>query len=142
MPLTVRLVPCLEDNYGFLLRDEESGEVASVDSPDAEPILQALDELGWRLTAIFNTHKHGDHIGGNEALRQHTGAKVIGPSEVAERTQVDRIVGEGDKVALGGTEFEVIDTGGHTLGHISYFSPAAGAAFVGDTLFRMGGGGG
>lgn len=138
MPLTVRLVPCLEDNYGFLLRDEESGEVASVDSPDAEPILQALDERGWRLTAIFNTHKHGDHIGGNEALRQRTGAKVIGPSEVAERTHVDRMVGNGDKVALGGTEFEVLDTGGHTLGHVSYFSPGAKVAFVGDTLFAMG----
>jgi len=138
MPLTVRLVPCLEDNYGFLLRDEESGEVASVDSPDAEPILQALDELGWRLTVILNTHKHGDHIGGNEVLRQRTGARVIGPAEVAERTQVDRVVGDGDKVALGATEFEVIDTGGHTLGHISYFSPEAGAAFVGDTLFAMG----
>ena len=138
MPLTVRLVPCLEDNYGFLLRDEESGEVASVNSPDPDPILQALDELGWSLTTIFNTHKHGDHIGGNEVLRQRTGAKVIGPLEVAERTHVDRVVGDGDKATLGGTEFEVLDTGGHTLGHISYFSPGAKAAFVGDTLFAMG----
>ena len=138
MPLTVRLVPCLEDNYGFLLRDEESGEVASVNSPEADPILQALNEFGWQLTTIFNTHKHGDHIGGNDVLRQRTGAKVIGPSEVAERTHVDRVVGDGDRAALGGTEFEVLDTGGHTLGHVSYFSPGAKAAFVGDTLFAMG----
>jgi hydroxyacylglutathione hydrolase len=138
MPLTVHLVPCLEDNYGFLVRDQTSGEVAAVDTPDAAQIVSALDRLGWHLTTIFNTHKHGDHIGGNEDLRRRTGAKVVGPAEVADRTHVDRIVAGGDTVWLGETEFEVLDTGGHTLGHVSYYARPDNVAFVGDALFAMG----
>ncbi|HEX6661850.1 MAG TPA: hydroxyacylglutathione hydrolase [Sphingomicrobium sp.] len=138
MPLTVSLVPCLDDNYGFLVRDEATGTVAAVDIPEAEPILEALKERGWGLDLILNTHKHGDHIGGNEALREQTGATVIGPDEVAERTHVDWVVHGGDRVGLGATELFVIDTGGHTLGHISYYAPTAATVFVGDTLFAMG----
>lgn len=138
MPLSVSLVPCLDDNYGFLVRDEATGATAAVDTPDAGPILEALEERGWALDFILNTHKHGDHIGGNQALRDRTGATIIGPREVAGRTHVDWIVANGDRVSVGATEFTVIDTGGHTLEHVSYFAPDAGAVFVGDTLFAMG----
>jgi hydroxyacylglutathione hydrolase len=138
MPLSVSLVPCLDDNYGFLVRDEETGTVAAVDTPDAGPIFEALERRGWGLDLILNTHKHGDHIGGNDALRERTGASVIAPPEVAGRTHVDWVVEGGDRVRLGSTEFFVIDTGGHTLGHISYYAPDAGSVFVGDTLFAMG----
>jgi hydroxyacylglutathione hydrolase len=138
MPLSVSLVPCLDDNYGFLVRDEETGATAAVDTPDAGPILDALKERGWALDIILNTHKHGDHIGGNQALRERTGAMVVGPGEVAERTHVDWVVKGGDCVSLGATEFFVIDTGGHTLGHVSYYAWGAATVFVGDTLFAMG----
>ena len=138
MPLTVSLVPCLDDNYGFLVRDEETGATAAVDTPDAGPILEALKGRGWALDIILNTHKHGDHIGGNQELRDRTGAMIIGPGEVAERTHVDWVVKGGDRVSVGATDFIVIDTGGHTLEHVSYFAPDAGAVFVGDTLFAMG----
>jgi len=138
MPLSVSLVPCLDDNYGFLVRDEETGATAAVDTPDAGPILDALKERGWALDIILNTHKHGDHIGGNQALRERTGAMVVGPGEVAERTHVDWVVKGGDCVSLGATEFFVIDTGGHTLGHVSYYASGAATVFVGDTLFAMG----
>ncbi len=138
MPLSVSLVPCLDDNYGFLVRDEESGATAAVDTPDALPILAALETRRWGVDLILNTHKHGDHIGGNRALRDWTGATVIGPREVADRTHVDRVVQGGDRVNLGATELFVIDTGGHTLGHISYYAPGSGIVFVGDTLFAMG----
>ena len=138
MPLEIHLVPCLEDNYGFLVRDEVSGEVAAVDTPDGDAILAALDRLGWRLSTILNTHKHHDHIGGNEQLRRQTGAKVVGPAEVTLRTHVDQIVAGGDRIELGETSFEVLDTGGHTLNHVSYFSDRDRVAFVGDTLFAMG----
>ena len=138
MPLTVTLVPCLEDNYGFLVRDEETGTIAAVDTPEAGPMIAALEQLGWGLDLILNTHKHGDHIGGNDELRGRTGATVIGPGEVAERAHVDCVVKGADRVRLGATELYVIDTGGHTLGHVSYYAPSAEVVFVGDTLFAMG----
>ena len=138
MPLSISLVPCLDDNYGFLVRDEKTGTTAAVDTPDAGPILDALQERGWALDIILNTHKHGDHIGGNQALRDRTGATVVGPGEVAERTHVDWVVKGGDRLSLGSTELFVIDTGGHTFGHVSYYAPDAETVFVGDTLFAMG----
>jgi hydroxyacylglutathione hydrolase len=138
MPVTIHQFPCLSDNYGFLVRDEASGQVATIDTPDAEAILTALNQLGWKLDLILNTHWHPDHAGGNEALKAATGATIAGPSEVTRIAPLDRALADGDTVMLGETRFEVLDTGGHTLGHISYHAPAEGIAFVGDTLFALG----
>jgi len=138
MALEVRQFPCLSDNYGFLARDKASGAVATIDTPDAEEILRQLDEAGWRLDYILNTHWHPDHAGGNARIKEATGATIVGPAEVRRISPVDREVRGGDEVALGETLFQVIETGGHTLGHITYFSRADEIAFVGDTLFAMG----
>ncbi|USQ96497.1 hydroxyacylglutathione hydrolase [Caulobacter sp. RL271] len=138
MPLTVHQFPCLSDNYGFLVRDEASGQVAAIDTPDATAILAELDKLGWGLDMILNTHWHPDHAGGNEALKAATGATIAGPAEVARIAPLDRVVSGGDVVMLGETRFEVIDSGGHTLGHIAYHDAADAIAFVGDTLFALG----
>jgi hydroxyacylglutathione hydrolase len=138
MPLTVHQFPCLQDNYGFLVRDEASGLAACIDTPDAAAILRELDALGWKLALILNTHWHPDHAGGNAEVKAATGATVVGPPEVERLSPVDRQVGDGDLVQLGDTEFRVIDTGGHTLGHITYYDAADAIAFVGDTLFALG----
>ena len=138
MPLIVRQFPCLSDNYGFLARDEASGRVACIDTPDAGTILRELELLGWSLSLILNTHWHPDHAGGNVELKAATGAEVIGPAEVERIAPVDRKVSDGDIVELGDTRFTVIDTGGHTLGHVTYFDAADQIAFVGDTLFSLG----
>ena len=138
MPLTVLQFPCLADNYGFLIQDQASGRTACIDTPDADAILARLDEAGWRLDFIFNTHWHPDHAGGNAKVKAATGAAVVGPAEVTRIAILDRTVAGGDVVALGETRFEVIDSGGHTLGHIAYFDPAGRIAFVGDTLFALG----
>jgi hydroxyacylglutathione hydrolase len=138
MPLMVRQFPCLSDNYGFLIRDEATGLAACVDTPDAAAILGELDHLGWRLSLILNTHWHPDHAGGNAELKAATGAEVIGPAEVERLSPVDRKVVDGDVVELGETRLRVIDTGGHTLGHVSYFDAEDQIAFVGDTLFALG----
>ena len=138
MPLTVRQFSCLKDNYGFLIRDEATGLVACIDTPDADAILAQLDKLGWKLAFILNTHWHPDHAGGNAAVKAATGAQIVGPSEVTRISPVDRIVADGDIVELGETRLEVMDTGGHTLGHITYFDAADQIAFVGDTLFALG----
>jgi len=138
MPLTVRQFPCLSDNYGFLVRDEATGKTACIDTPDASVILKELEVLGWTLDLILNTHWHPDHAGGNAEIRSATGATVVGPAEVERISPVDRKVGDGDVVEVGETRLRVIDTGGHTLGHITYFDPADRIAFVGDTLFALG----
>jgi hydroxyacylglutathione hydrolase len=138
MPVTVRQFPCLQDNYGFLLRDEASGLAACIDTPDAGAILGELSRLGWKLALILNTHWHPDHAGGNDEVQAATGAQIVGPSEVRRITRLDREVRGGDEVQLGDTRLEVIEAGGHTLGHIAYFDAADHIAFVGDTLFALG----
>ena len=138
MTLTVRQFPCLSDNYGFLVRDDATGQVACIDTPDAEAILAELAKAGWGLDLILNTHWHPDHAGGNAALKAATGCTVVGPAEVSRIAAPDRVVAHGDHVMLGETRFEVIDTGGHTLGHVTFFDEADHIAFVGDTLFALG----
>lgn len=138
MPITVHQFPCLQDNYGFLVRDEASGLVACIDTPDADVILEELKRLGWTLAFIFNTHWHPDHAGGNAAVKAATGASIIAPEEVTKISAIDRIVCGGDRVSLGETVFVIIDVGGHTLGHIAYYAREDDVLFVGDTLFPMG----
>jgi len=138
MSITVHQFPCLSDNYGFLVRDDATGRAACIDTPEAGPILKALQETGWTLALILNTHWHQDHAGGNAEIKAATGAMAIGPAEIERLTPVDRKVAGGDVVELGETRFQVIETGGHTLGHVAYYDAADHAAFVGDTLFALG----
>jgi hydroxyacylglutathione hydrolase len=133
MPLTVHQFPCLEDNYGFLALDEASGLAACIDTPQAGAILRELKTLGWKLDMILNTHWHPDHAGGNAEIVAATGCTVV-----TKLASIDREVRGGDAVMLGETRFEVIESGGHTLGHIAYFDAADQIAFVGDTLFALG----
>lgn len=128
-----------QDNYGVLVHDPVSGETASIDAPDAAEVSKQLALKGWRLTHIFITHHHGDHTAGNMSLKAETGCTITGPAAEADKIPgIDVLVREGDHVMLGRHAFEVIETPGHTLGHISYFARGAGVAFVGDTLFAMG----
>ncbi|NWG91789.1 MAG: hydroxyacylglutathione hydrolase [Parvularculaceae bacterium] len=137
--IDIRQFPCLSDNYGYLVRDAATGAVATIDTPDAEAIDAALAREGWRLTHILNTHWHPDHAGGNVALKERWGCRVIGPrGEAAKIPGLDAAVGEGDIVALGRSRACVHDTPGHTLGHIIYHFPDDKAAFVGDTIFALG----
>jgi hydroxyacylglutathione hydrolase len=138
MTLQVHQFPCLQDNYGFLIRDAETGATGCVDTPDAAATLEALKRLGWGLDMILNTHWHPDHAGGNAALKDATGCRIVGPKEVTRIAPLDQAVGEGDVVELGKTRFTVMETGGHTLGHLSYYDQADGVVFVGDTLFALG----
>jgi len=137
--LEIHQFPCLSDNYGVLVCDAEAGVVASIDAPDAGAVTRALADKGWRLTHILTTHHHGDHTTGNLALKAETKCTVIGPrGEASKVPGIDRAVGEGDTFMLGGHEVRVLDTPGHTAGHVSYWIPSAGVAFVGDTLFAIG----
>lgn len=139
MPIEIRQFPCLNDNYGFLIRDAASGAVATVDTPDPNAINDALSAEGWTLTHILNTHHHWDHAGGNLALKDQWGCEIIGPKGEADKIPgIDRAVGEGDMVSLGASHARVFDTPGHTSGHVIYYFADDAAAFVGDTIFALG----
>lgn len=137
--LEIHQFPCLDDNYGVLVHDPDTGSTASIDAPEVDAVRAALAEKGWRLTHILVTHHHHDHTGGVLELKGETGCTVIGPAKEADRIPgLDRGVGEGDTFALGSAQVHVIDTPGHTAGHVSYWIPAGATAFVGDTMFAMG----
>lgn len=137
--MEIHLIPAFSDNYVHLLRDPGSGAVGVVDPGDAAPVEEALERRGWRLTHILNTHHHNDHIGGNGALKARYAATVIGAAADARRIpDLDVTLGDGDTVAFGDQVARVIDTPGHTVGHIAFWFEGAGALFCGDTLFALG----
>ena len=137
--LEIEMFACLSDNYGFLFHDRESGQTATVDTPDATVISEALARRGWRLTHILNTHHHMDHAGGNITLKRDTACRIVGPRNDADRIPgIDDLVGEGDQIEFGSHRIEVFEVPGHTRGHLAYFLPDDGVAFVGDALFAMG----
>eukprot|EP00270_Netrium_digitus_P003493 TRINITY_DN14070_c0_g1_i1.p1 TRINITY_DN14070_c0_g1~~TRINITY_DN14070_c0_g1_i1.p1 ORF type:complete len:313 (-),score=53.55 TRINITY_DN14070_c0_g1_i1:119-1057(-) len=138
--LDIAIVPCLRDNYAYLLRDVSSGATAVVDPSESKPVEAALADLGWEnISLILNTHHHNDHIGGNEALHRRFCCQVIAPARERGRIPgIDIPVEEDDVVTLGKTEFSVIETPGHTRGHICFYSAHASSVFTGDTLFSLG----
>lgn len=139
MPYQIDAFICRSDNYGVLIHDPAAGVTATIDAPDGAAISARLRQNGWSLDFILVTHHHGDHTAGNLALKQETGCRIIGPAkEAGSIPGIDRTIGEGDLVEVGAAAFEVIETPGHTAGHISYWSEGEKLAFVGDTLFSLG----
>ncbi len=139
MAAQIQLFLCLKDNFGILLHDPGSGATAAIDAPEAAPVEAALRSAGWRLTDILVTHHHHDHTGGIEELKERHGCRIVAPDAEADGIpEVDETVREGDRVSVGALEARVIETPGHTSGHISYVFPAEKLAFVGDTLFSIG----
>ncbi len=137
--LKIVSVPCLNDNFAYLVRDDVSGNVAVIDAPEAEPIEAALQALGWTLTHIFITHHHSDHIDGVERLRSLGEITVVGSSADANRLPIlTHAITPGETWSWGGRLVRVIDTPGHTVGHIVYHMPEPGVLFSGDTMFAMG----
>ena len=139
MALELVILPCLADNYAYLVRDPSTDTIFVVDVPEAAPILTALSTRGWKLNHILITHHHNDHIAGVEALAQATGAHVIGAEADAHRLPpLDITVAPGQRLPIGMQKVDVIDAGGHTLGHVAYHFPAAGLLFSGDSLMSWG----
>ena len=137
--LEVARIPVLNDNYVWLMHDGASGETVVIDPAVAEPVLTAAAERGWPISQIWNTHWHPDHIGGNAEIKAATGCLITGPgAEYAKIPTLDRLVGEGDYVAIGAHAAKVMAVPAHTAGHIAYHLAEEEIIFVGDTLFAMG----
>ena len=139
MPAETHLFRCLSDNYGVLIHDPQSGATAAIDAPEAAPVEAALKATGWKLTDILVTHHHHDHTGGIEALKSRHKCRVVAPrAEAGKIPAVDETVREGDTVSVGKLLANVIETPGHTAGHIAYWFHGDKLAFAGDTLFSIG----
>jgi hydroxyacylglutathione hydrolase len=137
--VTAEAVAILSDNYAWLLREPVSGAVGIVDPADADAVCAAIDAAGGRLDLILLTHHHADHTAGTDAVRARYGCPVVGAAADAHRLpRLDLAVRGGDSVAFGKASARVIDTPGHTLGHIAYFFPDGGVLLCGDTLFSLG----
>ncbi len=139
MSIEVVRIPVLSDNYVWLARESESGEVLVVDPAVAAPVLAKAEELGWAITQIWNTHWHPDHVGGNAEIKAATGCTITGPAAEAERIPtLDVQVKGGERIAFGAAEALVLDVPAHTAGHIAFHFADEQIIFVGDTLFAMG----
>lgn len=138
MPLDIRTIPCLSDNYAFLAQDAGTGATALIDAPEAAPILAALAETGWQLTDVLLTHHHYDHVDGLADILAAHPARVIGAAADAHRLPLDMAVSEGDAVIIGAETGTVIDVSGHTVGHIAFHFPTAQAVFTADSLMALG----
>ena len=139
MAIEIVRVPVLSDNYVWLVHDATSGETLVIDPAVAEPVLAAAEARGWKITQIWNTHWHPDHVGGNAQIKAATGCIITGPAAEAERiSTLDVQVRGGEVVQLGDVRAMVLDVPAHTAGHIAYHFETEQVAFVGDTLFAMG----
>lgn len=139
MALIVDQFICRTDNFGVLIHDDVARVTATIDAPELGPIREHLDARGWTLDHILTTHHHEDHVEGNLALKKQYGCTVTAPEREADKIPgTDRTVKGGDVFRFGGYEVRVIDTPGHTLGHVSYWLPEAATVFAADTLFALG----
>jgi hydroxyacylglutathione hydrolase len=137
--LNIHLVPCLQDNYAYLVHEPSSNAVAIVDPSEAPPVFAALEKHKLKLTHILNTHHHFDHTGGNLPLKEKTGAKIVGPKADADRIPgIDVGLSEGDTLTFGKATARIFDIPAHTKGHIAFWFEADKAVFTGDTMFAMG----
>ncbi|NTJ43962.1 hydroxyacylglutathione hydrolase [Agrobacterium larrymoorei] len=138
-PLEIEVFLCRSDNFGVLLHDSESGATVSIDAPEEAPILNALDRRGWKLTHIFTTHHHQDHVDANLALKEKFACEIRGPHDEAVAIPgLDISAADGDEFEWAGRRVQSIATPGHTAGHICYYLPDDGLLFAADTLFAMG----
>lgn len=139
MTLEIAQIDVLSDNYTWLLHEPLSGETAVVDPALAEPVMLEAARRKWRITQIWNTHWHPDHIGGNDLIKAHTGCKIYGPAAEKSRiSSMDVALSEGDRVSIGAASAVIYEVPAHTAGHIAFHIVKEHLLFVGDTLFAMG----
>lgn len=137
MPLDIVTVPCLDDNYAYLVNGPDG--VAIIDAPEAAPIIAALDARGWKPGVIMLTHHHWDHVQAVDALKAKYGCMVMGPkAEEGKLPELDFALSDGFSGGNGDGLCQVIAVPGHTLGHVAFYYPNARAVFTADSLMALG----
>ncbi|MGB3391510.1 MAG: hydroxyacylglutathione hydrolase [Pseudaminobacter sp.] len=139
MTLRIEQFMCRSDNFGVLVHDGASGQTALIDAPEEAPILAAAHRTGWTPNLILTTHHHTDHVEANLALKKRFGLRIVGPeAEAAKIPGIDETVEDGSVLTFGAHPVHVIETPGHTAGHVCYHFPEAKVAFTADPLFALG----
>ena len=137
--MNIKIIPCLKDNYSYLIIDQENNIACVVDPSEAEPIIEYLENTQIKLKFILNTHHHYDHVGGNQKLKEKYGASVIGYKGDKERIpEIDILVNDQETWIYKNFEAKIIHIPGHTLGHICFYFYKDESVFTGDTLFSLG----
>jgi len=137
--MKIQIIPCLQDNYSYLIIDEENNIACVVDPSEADPIIKYLENTQIKLKFILNTHHHYDHVGGNQKLKEKYGASVIGYKGDKERIPgIDILVNDQETWIHKNFEVKIIHIPGHTLGHICFYFYKDESVFTGDTLFSLG----
>ncbi|TNB46483.1 hydroxyacylglutathione hydrolase [Martelella lutilitoris] len=137
--LEIAVFMCRSDNYGALVHDPETEKTVSIDAPDGEKVIAEAEKRGWTITDVFTTHHHKDHVEGNLLLKERYDCRIVGPVEEAVVIPgLELAVGEGDELDFAGHKVNVIETPGHTAGHVCYHFVDDGLLFAADTLFAMG----
>ena len=137
--IEIETVPCLSDNYAYIIHNQTENMTCAVDVPEAEPIINLLKKKRWTLNKIVLTHHHSDHVAGVEELLEHHPATVSGAAADFERLPtLDEKLTDKDLFNLGNLEFSIMEVYGHTIGHIALYSKEMSAVFSGDSLMTLG----
>ena len=137
--MKIQIIPCLHDNYSYLVIDEKNNIACAIDPSEAKPIIKYLEKKNINLKYILNTHHHYDHVGGNQELKQKYNARVIGYRGDKDRIpEIDTLVDDQEIWKQESFEAKIIHIPGHTLGHVCFYFFNEEAAFTGDTLFSLG----
>ena len=132
-------VPCLSDNYAFLMHDADDSTTLLVDVPEAAPILEVVSAKGWDITHVLLTHHHPDHVQGLPDILANHRPIVIGAKADANRLpDLDQPVSDGDHIAIGSAVGDVYDVSGHTIGHIAIHFAEQDIVFTADSLMALG----
>lgn len=139
MSVEIFTIPCLQDNYAYIIHDNETNKNSLVDAPEAKPIISFLEKKKWDLDFILITHHHSDHIDGVKELSGIFNAKIIGSLNDKERLPpLDKEVSKGEIVTIGSLDFTIFDVPGHTIGHLAYYCASEKIIFTGDSLMALG----
>ena len=137
--MNIEIIPCLNDNYSYLIYDNQSNTVAIIDPSEFAPCDEIIGKKYKKLDYIMNTHHHYDHVGGNKELKKKYNSKILGFKSDEERIpNIDKLLEDNEEFNIGNIKFTTLFIPGHTTGHIAFYSKTEKAIFSGDTLFSMG----
>ena len=137
--MDIEIIPCLNDNYSYLIKDNQTNTVAIIDPSEFGPCDEKINQKYKKLDFILNTHHHFDHVGGNSELKKKYSSKILGFEKDKKRIPaIDVLLKEGQEFRIGSLNFKTIFIPGHTLGHIAFYLEKEKIVFTGDTLFSLG----